>query len=172
MARLGVRPNTVLTKAVYIKDIDDAIINVGGFNLSNSSSCFSVFQESNLYATNEGGLVPADAAKRGNSVAYRLQRTRQRLGTYRHDLLVALKVINSIEKEVIRAEWERWIQQETRRCHMVDNMLNNRGTKPDKDRADDVKQRFSGREDDIENWYKDYCLSCEQEQKRILDISG
>nr|KMM73263.1 hypothetical protein CPAG_09552 [Coccidioides posadasii RMSCC 3488] len=172
MARLGVRPNTVLTKAVYIKDIDDAIINVGGFNLSNSSSCFSVFQESNLYATNEGRLVPADAAKRGNSVAYRLQRTRQRLGTYRHDLLVALKVINSIEKEVIRAEWERWIQQETRRCHMVDNMLNNRGTKPDKDRADDVRQRFSGREDDIENWYKDYCLSCEQEQKRILDISS
>lgn len=40
MARLGVGPNSVLTKAVYIKDIDDAITSTGGglLNRSNASS--------------------------------------------------------------------------------------------------------------------------------------
>ncbi|EEP77162.1 SipA3 protein [Uncinocarpus reesii 1704] len=40
MARLGVRPNNILTKAVYVKDIDNAIVNDGGVQ-SNTSSCIS-----------------------------------------------------------------------------------------------------------------------------------
>lgn len=126
-----------------------------------------------MYAMNDSGLSPMSGqSKRANSAAYRLERTRQRLGSYRHDLLVALRVVNSIEREVVRAEWERWVQQESRRCRMIDTVLKDRGSSSDKESDDEIKHRLSGREDDIEDWYKDYCLSCEQERKKMADISG
>lgn len=126
-----------------------------------------------MYAMNDSGLSPMSGqSKRANSAAYRLERTRQRLGSYRHDLLVALRVVNSIEREVVRAEWERWVQQESRRCRMIDTVLKDRGSRSDKESVDEIKHRLSGREEDIEDWYKDYCLSCEQERKKMADISG
>lgn len=38
MARLGVRPDTVLSKAVYLKDVDAVIADTGEFELFNSSN--------------------------------------------------------------------------------------------------------------------------------------
>lgn len=126
-----------------------------------------------MYAVNDSGLSPLSGqGKRASSAAYRLERTRQRLGSYRHDLLVALRVVNSIEREVVRAEWERWVQQESRRCRMIDTVLKDQGSTSDKQNADEIRSRLSGREDDIETWYKDYCLSCEQERKKMADISS
>ncbi|KAI1939040.1 SNF1-interacting protein [Ophidiomyces ophidiicola] len=168
MARLGVRPNTALVKTVYIKDIDEAIITTGNF--TDSSSCFSVFQENVMWTTNESSLALASTpggSKKPNKAAYRLQRTRERLGSYRHDLLVALRVVNSIEKEVVRAEWERWVRQETKRCQMVDHVL--RGRRFENESIDEMRQNLSESED-VENWYKDYCFSCEQQRKVIAGI--
>lgn len=50
-------------------------------------------------------------------------RTRQRLGIYRHELLVALRVINSVEKELIGAEWERWLRLENNKCRAIKRLL-------------------------------------------------
>ena len=63
------------------------------------------------------------ASATGKATARRLRRTRQRLGTYRHDLLVAMRVVNGIEREMIQSEWENWLADENLRCEQVSNML-------------------------------------------------
>jgi Ca2+-binding EF-hand superfamily protein len=50
---------------------------------------------------------------------------------------------------------------------MIEAMLNDRERKNNSD--DDalgVQKRFL-RQEDIEHWYEDYCLSCQREQERI-----
>jgi hypothetical protein len=77
----------------------------------------------------------------------RLQRTRQNLGSHRHDLLVALRVVNRIEKEVLEAEYETWLLDETLKCERVGVLLNGEGGK----RAGE----------DVEVWLRRYCGDCE-----------
>jgi hypothetical protein len=77
----------------------------------------------------------------------RLHRTRQNLGSQRHDLLVALRVVNRIEKEVLEAEYENWLLDETHKCARVESML---------DEHDKTKRR------EVEEWAKGYCGDCER----------
>ena len=60
----------------------------------------------------------------GRAAARRMRRTRQRLGSYRHDLLVAMRVVNSIEREMVQSEWENWLTDETMRCDQLKMVLN------------------------------------------------
>lgn len=55
--------------------------------------------------------------------ARRLRRVRQRMGAYRHDLLVAMRVVNRIELEMVQSEWESWLAGEMRRCEQVKDLL-------------------------------------------------
>src|SRR5450756_139937 len=57
------------------------------------------------------------------STAKRLRRTRQHLGSYRHDLMVAMRVVNNVEREMMRAEWENWLLDENARCKQVQMLL-------------------------------------------------
>lgn len=126
---------------------------------------FSMFQENNSLATVDV-IPPATLARDspGKAASYRFQRTRQRLAMYRHDLLVALRLVNRVEKEVIQAEWERWVLQESRRCLLLGDMLSEQDTSGD----GEVKNDFAGRAD-IEQWYRDYCTSCQREKERIVN---
>ncbi|ODH52297.1 hypothetical protein GX48_01615 [Paracoccidioides brasiliensis] len=181
MSRIGVGPNTIMSKAVYIKDIDAVIANASGIEMNNSSSCFATFQENNaLKATDNSWFLKPSAGRdtKTKQAAQQLQRTRDRLGVYRHNLLVALRVLNRIEKEVVQVEWERWLQQETERCHMIEVMLkdreqgNNSENRSNGDTDDIVMgfgKRFAAAEiEDIWHWYTDYCLSCQRELERTL----
>ena len=170
MARLGVHPDHVMSKAIYIQDIDEAIANltVGG-NSANASDCFTTFYEQ-IMQTQEtrwtvGSPSPKDAVAKG--ATRRLQQTRERLATYRHNLLVALRVVNSIEKEVVQNEWERWLRQELRHCHQVETLLQ-KGDGEDVPETDRQDQRvFAELTDDIKDWYEKYCTSCHREQELV-----
>jgi hypothetical protein len=74
-----------------------------------------------------------------------LYRTRQNLGSHRHDLLVALRVVNRIEKEVVEAEYENWLLDETNKCDRVGAMIEDSG---------------KGKEKEVEAWVKGYCGDC------------
>jgi hypothetical protein len=87
----------------------------------------------------------------------RLHRTRQNLGSHRHDLLVALRVVNRIEKEVIEAEYENWLLDETHKCERVGTMLGEDGRKAKKE---------------VEAWMKGYCGDCEQALGGVRDGRG
>ena len=85
----------------------------------------------------------------------RLQRTRLDLGTHRHDLLVALRLVNRIEREVVDAAFETWVRDETGRCERVGRMLEERGKEGAK--AEGVKE-----------WVEGYCGDC----KRLEGAQG
>ena len=85
----------------------------------------------------------------------RLERTRRNLGSQRHDLLVALRVVNRIEKEVVEAEYENWLLDETHKCSKVGKLLESA-----------AKQ---GKEKHVEEWVKGYCGDCERSLRLVED---
>jgi hypothetical protein len=113
------------------------------------------------------------------STAKRLRRTRQHLGSYRHDLIVAMRVVNNIEREMLRAEWENWLLDENTRCKQVQTMLreNRTNTPPSRrTKGADTKQgsdapdwEKSGRLDELRTWQEEYCSSCSLEQSLLLE---
>ncbi|KAF2031588.1 hypothetical protein EK21DRAFT_62836 [Setomelanomma holmii] len=85
----------------------------------------------------------------------RLHRTRQNLGSHRHDLLVALRVVNRIEKEMVEAEYESWLLDETHKCDRVGAM---------------VKDSAKGKEKEVEAWIKGYCGDCRTSLKSVEEV--
>lgn len=168
LARLGVQPDMVMSKAIYIRDIDEAVANTTIWpSDGNTSSCFNAFQENSIrYADLPLSLStsgPKDAVAK--SATKRFQQTRERLATYRHNLLVALRVVNSIEQEVVQNEWERWLKEELRRCRQVDILLGD--DKVGATVEDEASRIFAESTDNIKEWYARYCTSCLQEGEQV-----
>lgn len=160
LAKMGIQANTVMSKAVYMQDIDDAIATAVGFASQEATinPCYSTFHHANLLDDLDAPMPSGSVAK---SEARRVQHTRRKLGVYRHDLLVALRVVNSVEREVIQTEWESWVQTEHRRCRHLALVLERRN--------DTVGELVGKREEEVEKWYGDYCASCRREHERLLD---
>ncbi|KAJ5616012.1 hypothetical protein N7537_001126 [Penicillium hordei] len=174
MARLGVQPNLVMSKSIYMRDIDDAVANSTIWpRTGNASDCFATFHEQTMrYSEMPLSLTPSgprDALTK--SAIKRFQQTRERLGMYRHNLLVALRVVNSIEKEVVQTEWERWLREEVRRCRQVEVLLGGeatRGDDPQTGRTAKAERIFAEHADDVKQWYEEYCSSCRIEQQQVI----
>lgn len=133
MARMGVTPNPVMGRSVWNSDlngwIDGTQGNWSSFGSSaqvSSSPCASKFQS--LLAQTD----PSHGAYNLNldhsplstrTTVARLQKTRHRYGTYRHDLLVALGAVERMEQETIHAEFESWAHAEAGRCRQMQKVL-------------------------------------------------
>ncbi|KAL4881316.1 hypothetical protein BJY04DRAFT_218486 [Aspergillus karnatakaensis] len=169
MARMGIHPDHVMSKAIYMQDIDEAIANSTFAQTSEDvSDCFFTFQQQTIRDSATPMLALGTTSRResvARSAARRIQQTRERLGMYRYNLLVALRVVNNIEKEVIQSEWERWVQQEVRRCRQVENLLTDDRAGIQGDKA--AQKVLTGLNDDVRQWYETYCSSCQQEQEHI-----
>lgn len=132
------------------------------------------------------------SSSNSKAAARRLRRTRQRLGSYRHDLLVAMRVVNSIEKEMIQSEWENWLADENLRCEQVKMMLSDKSNGGDSGSksnattssssssnsatvADSSQQQKTmkpldeKRVDSLKGWHAEYCGSCRVEKDRLLE---
>ncbi|KAL4778583.1 hypothetical protein BJX76DRAFT_131801 [Aspergillus varians] len=169
MSRIGIHPDHVMSKAIYMRDIDEEIANSTlGHTSDGVSDCFYTFQQQTI--RDSGAPLSLSTSSRKDaltrSATRRIQQTRERLGLYRYNLLVALRVVNSIEKEVIQSEWERWLQQELRRCRQVEDLL-----------AEDVDNKsgtqggqpvLAGLNGDVRQWYETYCSSCQKEQEQFV----
>ncbi|KAJ5818733.1 hypothetical protein N7474_004324 [Penicillium riverlandense] len=171
MARLGVQPDLVMSRAIYMRDIDEAVANTTIWpNSGSPSDCFSTFHEQTTRHA-EMPLALSTAAPRDamtRSTIKRFQQTRERLGTHRHNLLVALRVVNSIEREVIQNEWERWLRDEIRRCRQVEILLSGNAENGDKvGRLAQAEQVFAEHADDVKQWYEAYCSSCRKEHDQV-----
>ncbi|KAK2739871.1 SNF1-interacting protein [Myotisia sp. PD_48] len=176
MARLGVTPDRIMGKAVFIRDIDQVITPSIKIETYANSTCYSVFREDSGLASDTSSPISSTSYRdlQSQNAAYRLRSTRERLGTYRHDLLVALKIVNRIEKELIQSEWKRWVQRETRRCRMVNHIINDSKKSNDNNiqgGVSGIKERISERKGDVDKWYQDYCSSC-QNAKDIMFREG
>ncbi|KAI1405832.1 hypothetical protein F4819DRAFT_442974 [Hypoxylon fuscum] len=187
MNRIGVGPNAVMSKAIYIADLDEAAQSSRALpSWPQESYCYSTFQSiansSDLDTPYEyAGASLAWGSSR--STARRLRQTRQRLGTYRHDLLVAMRVINTIERETLHAEWENWLLDENHRCEQVEAMLavwNDSSLSSPEIKANEAAQKVlqggggggdkddAKRRENLQLWHEQYCGSCKTDREDLL----
>jgi hypothetical protein len=98
----------------------------------------------------------------------RLHRTRQSLGSHRHDLLVALRVVNRIEKEVLEAEYENWLVDETNKCEKMGTILARDGEVGKEGIKEGEKEKVKV----VEEWVKGYCGDCERALGSVKGTRG
>jgi hypothetical protein len=179
MRRVGVSPNHMMSKAIYMADLHEASgANDDELSFPQNSTCFGTFREV-LDATSMDspweGAGASLSLPSSRATARRLRRTRQRLGIYRHDLLVAMRVVNSVEREMLQSEWENWLVNENSLCDNLEEMLHSDGRRSSgKDKADDASsQKMMGsippeRKRALEAWRDDYCGSCRSDHASAM----
>lgn len=175
MARMGVGPNLSMSKAIYLHDLNSAAIGEAGAVNRTESTCHETFERIVSVINMDAPSRSAEAWPFGTgsqATAHRLRRTRQRMGLHRHDLLVALRVVNSIEREMVQAEWEHWLEGEKRKCQQLGIMIRENRTEAFQAVAVDLNHgKADGQykpEREIRSWYQSYCESCSHEQIRQL----
>ncbi|KAF2231323.1 hypothetical protein EV356DRAFT_535596 [Viridothelium virens] len=192
MRRVGVRPDGVMARAVWVRDVEEwagntSVVSVdAGDSVGGGSKCVNTFSQlvSAADPAAVGGAELGTSSRGGaRQTSKRLQRTRSALGGYRHDLLVALRVVNRVEREVVEAEWEAWLRDEVRRCGQLEVMLSetangtsNNSKNYGKDERDRLQVAFGDvggeKEDGLEKWYQEYCGSCQMEWEGLKEFGG
>lgn len=183
ISTLGVGPNVALSKSIHLSDID-ALITLSPSDLynpatSNSQKCANIFRTIVASSDPDGPVSPTAASNPTlRSTAHRLTRSRERMGTYRHDLLVALRLVNSVERELVQTEYENWVHEESKNCAQIGTLL--ASTRVEKHnlnatgieaivRSPKVAAQMSGSgREGVERWYEEYCRSCYGEQAAAL----
>ena len=77
-----------------------------------------------------------------------------------------MRVINSIEQEMVDAEWEGWLEDENMKCKQVTTLMQHNRTASS---AEVGSQRPSGmgsqERRQMLSWHRVYCGSCAQEKE-------
>ncbi|KAK1245196.1 hypothetical protein MKX08_004825 [Trichoderma sp. CBMAI-0020] len=180
MRRVGVSPNHMMSKAIYIADLHEAS-GASDDELSSfpqNSTCFGTFREVLDATSMDSPWETAGASlslPSSRATARRLRKTRQRLGMYRHDLLVAMRVVNSVEREMLQSEWENWLDNENSLCDNLEEMLRDNGRRSNgKDSASDGSSQKPmdaippERKRALEAWRDDYCGSCRKDHASAM----
>lgn len=100
------------------------------------------------------------------AAARQLYKSRHHLGLRRHDLMVAMRVVNSIEREILQAEWENWLLEEHAKCKHLGALIRRNST--------DLVRRQASNEQDalgadpsrlqiVQAWHQEYCEDCNRE---------
>ncbi|RPA82114.1 hypothetical protein BJ508DRAFT_414367 [Ascobolus immersus RN42] len=125
ISRLGVDVNPLMSKAIYLKDIEDMLSTGDSLARTSSKECYSKFIGNTEAVSNPNGRWEFAGRDFGSSATKRmaqaLKRKRQNLAVYRNNLLVSLRLINRYEQDVVRAQWESWLVEENRKCAVVKN---------------------------------------------------
>jgi hypothetical protein len=90
-----------------------------------------------------------------------------------------MRLVNNVEREILRAEWENWLLDENTKCKQAQMMLgeNQANTSPsggsktaDSQQVVDAKHRErNGRLDGLRKWQREYCNSCRMEQENLFE---
>lgn len=108
-------------------------------------------------------------------IAQRLRRTRQQLGSYRHDITIAMRLVNRIEREILRSELENWLLDEILNCKKLSFLLQEKSNNlslSTKGRLLTGLSELSTEKNStnkeileaLQIWRKAYCESCIKEQ--------
>ncbi|KAF7546640.1 hypothetical protein G7046_g9242 [Stylonectria norvegica] len=178
MQNIGIRPNNMMSKAVYVADLSEAVQTADHeIGFPQNSTCFATFKE--LLDTTDMDSPWEDAGSSlswpsSRSTARRLRRTRQRLGSHRHDLLVAMRVVNSIEREMLHSEWENWLVSEKVLCDDLDTVLDKEHqTSGGKAKQDSTSQKIMkamspDRQRALGEWRDGHCGSCRSDHQAVM----
>ncbi|KAL8729729.1 MAG: hypothetical protein Q9166_004557 [cf. Caloplaca sp. 2 TL-2023] len=171
---IGVGSDNLMSKAVYLQDVHDAWTPAFGFDGS-ENTCRTIFDiflssaEVNLPKVSAGPNV-------GRQSSFgRLRRSRQRLGSQRHDLMVALRIVNRIEQEMVQAEWEGWLNGENAKCKQAEMLMHeNRDRSFNDEEGNGVSNQQPSRIGHTDaakmiSWHRRYCGSCAKEQQLLIE---
>ena len=156
MSKLGVGYNHVMTKAIYINDIEDVISSEGrGPSVASKKSgsvCRNTFNSIMSLSDQQEGATPGPDSSQilRDSEAVRLQSKRLHLSSRRHDLMVALRIVNTIEQKILEAAWESCLFAEKVRCHHFRTVIENNKTELMKEISNELM-----------GWHDYYCGICE-----------
>ncbi|KAI6880098.1 hypothetical protein KC360_g7476 [Hortaea werneckii] len=165
MSRVGVTPNPVMGRSIYLRDLEELVMPADVNETMSAMAATSPTAETKTCRTTFSDMVAADDTSFATprTQAARLHNTRDAIARYRHDLLVALRVVNRVESDVLKAEWEDWVRSEERKCAKVEKMLQRgeSGKKSSQSRLEldaQLGEEFAG-----------YCRSCRAEVAGLLN---
>ena len=83
-----------------------------------------------------------------------------------------MRIINRIEREAVKAEWENWLCDEITKCKALEKMAAENRTQS-LARPAGVQQNLGVEKDhdrfqEVRVWLDDYCGSCSREQEQLL----
>ena len=85
-----------------------------------------------------------------------------------------MRVVNSIEREMMQAEWENWLLDENTRCKQVQALLReDREAKPktksgSEQRTLEIDEDKRSKLASMRSWHEEYCGSCKREQEMVF----
>lgn len=91
--------------------------------------------------------------------------------------MIAMRVVNNVEREMMQAEWENWLLGENTRCKQVQLLLReppNSTSKSKRSKTVESQQVLESqakertRLDGLRKWQQEYCGSCKLEQDMML----
>ena len=98
--------------------------------------------------------------------ARQLYKSRQHLGLQRHDLMVAMRIVNSIEREILQAEWETWLLEEHAKCKHLGALIRRNSTNLVQRQASNEQETLGAdptRLQKVQAWHQEYCEDCNRE---------
>lgn len=172
MARIGVRPNPQISRTIYLHDINElvsssvtndtaAALSSHDHQVAGQRTCRDTFSET-LALSAEAVAYPS------SHTAARLSRARGALARYRHDLLVALRVVNRVERDVVLAEWDDWVRTEDRNCARIEQLVK---TQQHQKKGGDGKKGSSSQQQTDAELGEDFAQYCESCRRELADIS-
>ncbi|GMM33603.1 Sip3 protein [Saccharomycopsis crataegensis] len=114
-----------MQRAIYLKDIEEMIEKGKELSINSSSKCFKEFKNDSFVLNFEKSSLQKHFLRKqyGNiaslQAAQKLQNTLQEIGVRRNELLIDLKVLEKVEKEIAIGEWKNWLLNENHQCDFV-----------------------------------------------------
>ncbi|KAI9736607.1 MAG: SNF1-interacting protein [Cirrosporium novae-zelandiae] len=172
LSRIGITPELSMTKSILINDMDLLVTNTTSMSPAPQGQCSTKFFEV-LKSTAPDFLYqvsssPVAKYSRSGIAALRLKRTRAHIGARRNDLIVALRVLNRVEREVLQAEWETWLSQETLRCRQLETLLTSQKNNESDFGGTDIREKLGVSWGEVEAWHHEYCDSCQEEADKVI----
>jgi VAD1 Analog of StAR-related lipid transfer domain len=150
MSQLGVKPNSIMGRSIWIRDLDNFTMSLEesdiGVGRETYGACGSAFDA--LLSQLNPSSLPTQSSSPDQTMLERISRNRRAYGEYRHDLLVGLRLIGRMERDMLRAEWEQWVWKENLRCKMAEKLIQKSGSKTN-----------NGTEA-LRKWWPGHCESC------------
>lgn len=105
---INTSPVGLMARAVTLSEINEIAYNASSAMPANPGKCFDTF------TTKQGSI--------GTEFQSAFMTSRASLARSRNDLLVAMKVLNGIEAEIVKGEWSKFVELENRNCKALDGM--------------------------------------------------
>jgi hypothetical protein len=147
--------DSVMKRSIYISDLNDLINEGRDFADEPDGICYQKFKslvhlvpfDNDHFDLSDYDVIPANGVsldKRSLAFSRKVHRMRNEVGFRRNRLLVTMKLLDRIERDMILSEWRNWLVSELELCSNVKK---------------DISLMGENSSDEI-NSLADYCNSC------------